>query len=80
MSNANAGFHRQKVKIMKVTLLQFDSLAELAAFWKQVNNRGYLIIVKDLTLRCALTNEELSVALSVYHAKQLPPDDTFGAT
>jgi hypothetical protein len=45
---------------MKTALLQFNSLAELAAFWKQVNDRGFVMVIKDLTLKCNLTDAELA--------------------
>ena len=57
---------------MKPVFLQFDSLLALAGFSKSVNDRGYVIIIKDLTLQTRLTDAELQVALQQYDAKLLP--------
>jgi hypothetical protein len=58
--------------MMKQMFLQFDSLSSLAAFSKTVNNRGYVLIVKDLTLQCGLTDTELQTAQQQYGARLLP--------
>ena len=58
--------------MMKQMFLQFDSLSSLAAFSKTVNNRGYVLIVKDLTLQCGLTEAELQVAQQQHGARLLP--------
>ena len=57
---------------MKTVLLQFNLLFDLATFSKTVSDRGYLISVKDLTIRCCLTDAELQTALRQYHARILP--------
>ena len=57
---------------MKPVFLQFDQLSALAGFWKGVNDRGYVIIVKDLTLQTRLTETELQLALQQYGATLLP--------
>lgn len=57
---------------MKPVLLLFDSLSALTGFSKTVNDRGYVAIVKDLTLQTNLTDAELQIALQQYGAKLLP--------
>ena len=57
---------------MKPVFLQFDSLAALAAFWKGVQDRGYVIVVKDLTMQVSLTAAELQLALHQHSATLLP--------
>jgi hypothetical protein len=57
--------------MMKQVFLQFDLLASVAAFSKKVSDRGYVLIVKDLTLQCRLTDDELQLALEQYGAKLL---------
>lgn len=57
---------------METALLQFHSLEELAVFWNQVNDRGYVLVIKDLTLKCVLNDAELRHALQQFGAKQLP--------
>jgi hypothetical protein len=54
---------------MKTVFLQFDLLADLAAFSKTVNDRGYVIIIKDLMLQCGLTDTELETALKQHSAR-----------
>lgn len=54
---------------MKEAILQFDTLPELAGFSKLVRDRGYVIVIKDLTLRCQLDNAELAIALQQYGAR-----------
>ena len=58
--------------MMKQMFLQFDSLSLLAAFSKTVSNRSYVLIVKDLTLQCGLTEAELQVAQQQHGARLLP--------
>lgn len=55
--------------MMKPVLLQFESLTSLALFSKEVNDRGYVLIVKDLTLQISLTNAECQKAVEQYGAK-----------
>jgi hypothetical protein len=57
---------------MKPVFLQFDSISVLAGFSKGVNDRGYVIVIKDLTLQIRLTDAELQVALRQYCARLLP--------
>jgi hypothetical protein len=64
--NSTFAHHFQR---MTLTTLQFYTLADLAAFSKLiVADRGYRISVKDLTLRCQLSGEELQTALHDYRA------------
>jgi hypothetical protein len=58
--------------MMKPVLLQFETLSDLAAFSKSVNDRGYVAIVKDLTLQINLTDAEQQVALQQHGARLLP--------
>lgn len=57
---------------MKPVFLQFDQLSALTGFWQGVNDRGYIIIARDLTLQIQLTEAELQVALQQYDATLLP--------
>ena len=56
----------------KPLLLQFDSLLALAQFAKGVSDRGYVLVVKDLTLQVQLTEAELETAAQQFGAKLLP--------
>jgi hypothetical protein len=54
---------------MTLTNLRFETIEDLAAFWKLVAaDRGYRVVIKDLTLQCNLRKEELDTALSEFHA------------
>jgi hypothetical protein len=57
---------------MKQVFLQFDSLPSLAAFSKSVSDRGYVLVIKDLTLQCKLSDTELQTAVQQYGAKLRP--------
>lgn len=56
---------------MNEVLLQFETLAGLAGFSKLLGQRGYVMVVRELTLRCLLNDFELQAALPQYHARLL---------
>lgn len=56
---------------MLLTVLQFNTLSELANYSKMVNDKGYRINVQHLTLKCKLSTSELDIAVKQYRAKML---------
>ena len=52
-------------------VLQFNTLIDLAAYSRQLHDKGYRINVQHLTLTCKLNHEEVAVAQKKYAAIML---------
>jgi hypothetical protein len=54
--------------VMKSTILQFNSISDLASYAKTVNPNGYRMNTADLTLSAHLSSLELALAIEQYKA------------
>ena len=56
---------------MTPTILQFNTLVDLAAYSRKVHNKGYRINVQQLTLCCKLSREEVEMAQKNFAARMV---------